>query len=221
MYAGRMTVSHSGWPAAGIALVCLAACTAETPSVGVSEQLQALEARFLAAFNKGDADALSRLFAVDGVRVISGAQLPSSGREAIKALFEVDIEEHNAQRENRLVSKTLAVRELGGGIVLADGSFQLDDKDGAATELGLRFALVDHHDRHPDPEPPHVRDIAQGIAPGRLGPCPERRAARKEHGGGCCGSADALGDGVRAVERAQARRAGGLISWSTRGVRGK
>lgn len=141
MYAGQMSVAHTGWPAAGIALVCLAACTAETPKVGVAEQLQALEARFLAAFNKGDADALSRLFAVDGVRVISGAQLPSSGREAIKVLFEVDIEEHNAQRENRLVSKTLAVRELGGGIVLADGSFQLDDKDGAAL-LGGKWGCV-------------------------------------------------------------------------------
>ena len=120
-----------------------AACSSEDGAkpLAADEQLAALEARFLDGFNKGDAGALSALFASDGVRVISGAQVPSSGREQIKALFEADIEQHNANLDNRLSSETRAVRSLGDGIVVADGAFELKDKAGALL-LGGKWGCV-------------------------------------------------------------------------------
>ena len=100
-----------------------------------------LEGRFLDAFNKGDAGALAGLFAEDGVRVISGAQLPSSGRAQLKALFEADIAEHNANRDNTLSSEVRATRMFDGSIMLADGAFELKDKDGALL-LGGKWGCV-------------------------------------------------------------------------------
>ena len=119
------------------------ACSSDVPSAGADpeKQLAALEARFLDGFNSGDAGALSALFAADGVRVISGAQLPSVGQEAIKALFEADIAQHNANLDNQLSSKMRAVRALGDGILLADGAFDLKDKDGALL-LGGKWGCV-------------------------------------------------------------------------------
>lgn len=125
---------------AGLTLF-VTACTSKDPVSDPAEQLAALEGRFLDAFNKGDAAALAGLFAADGVRVISGAQLPSTGRDQIQQLFEKDIAQHNANRDNRLVSETRAVRDLGAGVVVADGGFELKDKDGA-TLLGGKWGCV-------------------------------------------------------------------------------
>lgn len=119
----------------------VAACTSEDTGPDPAEQLAALEGRFLDAFNKGDAAALAGLFAADGVRVISGAQLPSTGRDQIEKLFEADIALHNANRDNRLVSETRSVRGLGAGVVVADGGFELKDKDGG-TLLGGKWGCV-------------------------------------------------------------------------------
>ena len=104
-----------------------AACGSDASGTdsGPEQQIATLGARFLDAFNKGDASALASLFAEDGVRVISGAQLPSTGREQIKKLFEADLAQHNANLDNRLSSKLRAVRALGDGILVADGAFEL------------------------------------------------------------------------------------------------
>ena len=136
-----MRVTTMAW-----ALPCVllaAACSSKAIEGGLDpeKQLTMLEGRFLAAFNKGDAGALAGLFAEDGVRVISGAQLPSTGRDQIQQLFEADIAQHNANRDNRLVSETRAVRDLGAGVVVADGGFELTDKDGA-TLLGGKWGCV-------------------------------------------------------------------------------
>lgn len=131
----------SAYLAAGL---FLAACTPDDAGgapPASQAKVQALSDEFLDAFNRGDAAALSELFAVDGLRVVSGRQLPSSGRGAIKAQFEGDIAQHNAQLENKLVSEVLAVRDLGDGIVLADGAFKLNDKDGAML-LGGKWGTV-------------------------------------------------------------------------------
>lgn len=124
----------------GLALL-VTACSSEGSTSDPAQQLAALEGRFLDAFNKGDAAALAGLFAADGVRVISGAQLPSTGRDQIQKLFEADIAQHNANRDNRLVSETRSVRDLGAGVVVADGGFELKDKDGAAL-LGGKWGCV-------------------------------------------------------------------------------
>jgi len=136
-----MRVKTTAW-----ALPCVllaAACTSKAIEGGADpeKQLTMLEGRFLDAFNKGDAGALAGLFAEDGVRVISGAQLPSAGRDQIKALFEADIAEHNANRDNTLSSEVQATRMFDGGIMLADGAFELKDKDGA-TLLGGKWGCV-------------------------------------------------------------------------------
>ena len=124
----------------GLALL-VTGCTSKDEGSDPAAQLAALEGRFLDAFNKGDAAALAGLFAADGVRVISGAQLPSTGRDQIQKLFEADIAQHNANRDNRLVSETRSVRDLGAGVVLADGGFELKDKDGASL-LGGKWGCV-------------------------------------------------------------------------------
>ena len=120
-----------------------AACGSDASGTdsGPEQQIATLEARFLDAFNKGDASALASLFAEDGVRVISGAQLPSTGREQIKKLFEADLAQHNANLDNRLSSKLRAVRALGDGILVADGAFELKDKSGAVL-LGGKWGCV-------------------------------------------------------------------------------
>ena len=128
------------------ALPCVllaAACSSKAieAELDPEKQLTVLEGRFLDAFNKGDAGALAGLFAEDGVRVISGAQLPSSGRDQLKALFEADIAEHNANRDNTLSSEVRATRMFDGSIMLADGAFELKDKDGALL-LGGKWGCV-------------------------------------------------------------------------------
>ena len=62
-------------------------------------------------------------------------------KRALVALFEADIAEHNANLDNALSSEVRATRMFDGGIMLADGDFELKDKDGALL-LGGKWGCV-------------------------------------------------------------------------------
>jgi uncharacterized protein (TIGR02246 family) len=107
----------------------------------LKSQVQAMSDRFLELWNEGDADGLSKLFAEDGVRVISGDQLPSAGHDAIKDSFVRGMEKHRSSSETKLVSEIANAVDLGGDIVLAEGSFTLNDKEDAKL-LGGKWGCV-------------------------------------------------------------------------------
>ena len=138
----RVTIATSVAFAATLSLPF--ACTSEAqagPSSSLEAQQEAFEAKFLTSWNKADAGALAELFAEDGVRVISGQQLPAAGRDAIKATFVEGFQRYNASGDSKLVSDMSALRELGDGVVLGDGTFQLQDKAGEAL-LGGKWGCV-------------------------------------------------------------------------------
>lgn len=108
----------------------LASCTAERPPVSLETQVQNVSDQFLEHWNAGDAEALAGLFVEDAVRVVSTHQLPSMGRESIQAAFQKGMDEFRSTDEVQLTSEIGAVRDLGDGFVLADGTFVLSGPGG-------------------------------------------------------------------------------------------
>ncbi|MCX8230074.1 MAG: hypothetical protein OTJ44_09045 [Planctomycetota bacterium] len=114
--------------AAAASLVSCSSEPAPKSAQSIDQQVQIASDQFLEYWNAGDADSLSKLFAEDSVRVISTAQLPSTGRTAIKAAFMSGMKEFRTSDAIKLVSQTKNVQELEGNIVLADGTFTIDEE---------------------------------------------------------------------------------------------
>ncbi|MCP4092910.1 MAG: nuclear transport factor 2 family protein [Planctomycetes bacterium] len=122
-------------------LAVLPACSSKTEPLLVAdsaldEAVQAMSDQFLEHWNGGDAEALAGMFAPDAVRIVSTQKGPLLGRDAIQASFQQGMETYKTSDEAKLKSEIGNVQELGGDIILADGTFALSGADGASVMEG-------------------------------------------------------------------------------------
>jgi ketosteroid isomerase-like protein len=113
----------------------LAACSDKTktsPRPMVQEQLD----MFLVEWSERDPDGASELFAIEGVRVVSGDQLPAAGREQIKRSLAKGMGDSSPHDGTTLEASIAQAREYPGGIIVADGRFTVTDADGKQVMTG-------------------------------------------------------------------------------------
>lgn len=125
---------------ATLALLGLCSC-AGTPSRPASQPAAEAATRefiseFLVEWNDRDSDGLAGLFATDGVRVVSGEQMPAAGRAEISKSFAGTMGDPTLQPRMEVSITLEHAREIDGGIVIADGRFKATDPDGNVTLTG-------------------------------------------------------------------------------------
>ncbi len=120
----------------GVVMVAVVVATGGCCTAG-PESDPALEARvqahvdgFVALWKKQDSQGLADLFAEDGVRVVSGQQLPATGRAAIKKSFVDGFAANGPFGETFLSAKVTSARPLEGDLALAHGTWVLSDGAG-------------------------------------------------------------------------------------------
>jgi uncharacterized protein (TIGR02246 family) len=125
---------------ATLALIGLCSC-AGSPKQPASQpkaeaQIDEFTTKFLVEWNERDSDGLAGLFTDDGVRVVSGEQLPAAGRDAIARSFAQTMGDPSLTEKVNLNITVAHARDLGNGIVIADGRFEATDPDGTVTLTG-------------------------------------------------------------------------------------
>ncbi|MGA0286776.1 MAG: YybH family protein, partial [Phycisphaerales bacterium] len=125
---------------ATLALIGLCSC-AGSPKQPASQpkaeaQIDEFTTKFLVEWNERDSDGLAGLFTDDGVRVVSGEQLPATGRDAIARSFAQTMGDPSLTEKVNLNITVAHARDLGNGIVIADGRFEATDPDGTVTLTG-------------------------------------------------------------------------------------
>ena len=131
----RFSAVGMRWIVGGVMVAVLVAtagcCTAGPESDPALEaRVQAHVDGFVALWKKQDSQGLADLFAEDGVRVVSGEQLPATGRAAIKKSFADGFAANGPFGETSLSAKVTSARSLEGDLALAHGTWVLSDGAG-------------------------------------------------------------------------------------------
>jgi uncharacterized protein (TIGR02246 family) len=108
-----------------------AGCTA-APASGPSLEtvIQRSIDQFVTHWADQNTEELSKMFAEDGIRVVSGEQLPATGRDAIAKTFAAGFSDRDLDGAS-LSGEVLAARALEDDMVMAYGTWQISDNEGA------------------------------------------------------------------------------------------
>jgi uncharacterized protein (TIGR02246 family) len=117
------------------AMTTLLALTVPASAAGAREAIQSINAKVSALFAKGDAAAVSALYAKDGAVMPAGSE-PVRGNQAIQKFWQSAISSGVAAVE----LKTVEV--YGGGKTATEvGEYTLLDKDGKALDRGKYIVI--------------------------------------------------------------------------------
>lgn len=183
--------------AATVASIGLCSC-AGSPTQSASKgdpkaQVDAYFTRFLAEWDERDSDGMAELFAVDGVRVVSGDQLPAAGRKAIAKSFAGTMGDPTLRDRIDISITCEQARAVDNGLIIADGRFKATDSNGNVTltgKWGNVFRMTDdgllmvlesaHAEPSPDADPARFANMSnRAVGPARadLGNAAEHAAA--------------------------------------------
>ena len=118
-----------------LAMMALLALTVPAPAAGAREAIQSTNAKFSALFAKGDAAALSALYAKDGAVMPAGSE-PVRGTQAIQQFWQSAIASGVAGVEVKTVEL------YGGGKTATEvGEYALLDKAGKTLDRGKYIVI--------------------------------------------------------------------------------
>jgi len=128
-FSARMTGGRAKWVSSALAVAVLAACggRAAPPDPGARKAIEAAVQQYVAASNKGDADALAALYADDAM-LLPPDHEPIQGRKAIGAFWRQGTDEG-------LQVTTLSV-EVEGSIGYLVGRYNLPATDEEPADSG-------------------------------------------------------------------------------------
>jgi uncharacterized protein (TIGR02246 family) len=106
------------------------------PAFAQKARIEAVNARWVELFNKGDFDGIAQLYTVDAVAFPPGAAMVK-GRAAIGAMWK-----GLAQQVSNPKVTTLEVKRLGPSAVREIGTFSLMTKGSSPKELSGKYLVV-------------------------------------------------------------------------------